>query len=45
MDAMVSKTHNSKDFITTYNEFVAAREGVMDEVYRKIGIPALQGIE
>tara|TARA_B100001250_G_scaffold223782_1_gene191866 strand:+ start:74 stop:199 length:126 start_codon:yes stop_codon:yes gene_type:complete len=41
MDAMVSKTPHSEDFITTYNAFVAAREGVMDEVYRKNGIPAL----
>ena len=45
VDAMVSKRPHSKDFITTYNAFVTAREGVMDEVYRKIRVFASQGIK
>ena len=45
MDAMVSKTSLSKDLITIYCAFVTAREGVMDEVYRKIRVFASQGIK
>ncbi len=45
VDAMVSKTSLSKDLITIYCAFVTAREGVMDEVYRKIRVFASQGIK